>query len=209
MDIKRIIVATSLSAAIVVGFDYFVPQHAKKDVETQTTQQAKGQAPTNGGKVSALPVAAPGGAPANSPAAAVGPAGRIAIEGPDATGSFSLRGARFDNLVLTHYRETLDKDSPLVRLLANGEAPEPSFVELAGRLPPDPHFICPMPIRNGRVRTRRCPQIIRCRCTGITGRADLQDRDQARSALPVRYHPKRRKSGRGSGFPDAFPACRT
>ncbi len=135
MDIKRIIVATSLSAAIVVGFDYFVPQHAKKDVETRTSQQAQGKTPDAGGKVSALPVAAPGGAPANSPAAATAPAGHIAIEGPDATGSFSLRGARFDNLVLTHYHETIEKNSPLVRLLENVEGPQPSFVEIGWQAP--------------------------------------------------------------------------
>ena len=134
MDIKRILVATSLSAAILIGFDYFVPQHAKKDAETQTSEQTQGKKP-EAGKVSTLPVAAPGGAPANGPTVPAGPAGQIAIEGPDATGSFNLRGARFDNLVLTHYRETLDKNSPLVRLLESGEGPQPSFVQLGWQAP--------------------------------------------------------------------------
>jgi YidC/Oxa1 family membrane protein insertase len=43
---------------------------------------------------------------------------RVAIETPRLKGSINLKGARFDDLVLTTYRETLAKDSPPIRLLS-------------------------------------------------------------------------------------------
>ncbi|GBQ15661.1 membrane protein insertase YidC [Swaminathania salitolerans] len=135
MDIKRIIVATCLSAAILIGFDYFVPQHAKDDVETPSSSQTQPAKPAPSGKISALPAPVPGGPPANATDMPRKDAGKIAIEGPDATGAISLRGARFDSLVLTHYRETLDKDSPLVRLLEPQGGPQPSFVEIGWQAP--------------------------------------------------------------------------
>jgi YidC/Oxa1 family membrane protein insertase len=42
---------------------------------------------------------------------------RVPIETPELTGSISVRGARIDDLALTDYRETLDDDAPIVRLL--------------------------------------------------------------------------------------------
>lgn len=42
---------------------------------------------------------------------------RVAIETPRLSGSINLRGGRIDDLVLLDYRETIDADSPPVRLL--------------------------------------------------------------------------------------------
>ncbi|WP_425419769.1 membrane protein insertase YidC [Oricola indica] len=44
-------------------------------------------------------------------------AGRIPVETPTLTGSINLRGARFDDLKLKDYRETIEKDSDIVTLL--------------------------------------------------------------------------------------------
>jgi YidC/Oxa1 family membrane protein insertase len=41
---------------------------------------------------------------------------RVRIQTPTLTGSMSLTGARIDDLFLTRYRETIDKDSPAVEL---------------------------------------------------------------------------------------------
>lgn len=49
-------------------------------------------------------------------AQALGTAARVPIQTPTLKGSLSLQGARIDDLYLTRYRETLDKDSPPVEL---------------------------------------------------------------------------------------------
>jgi YidC/Oxa1 family membrane protein insertase len=45
---------------------------------------------------------------------------RVRIDSPRVAGSINLRGARIDDLVLTTYRETVDKRSPPIRLLSPG-----------------------------------------------------------------------------------------
>lgn len=52
---------------------------------------------------------------------------RIVIETPQLAGSINLKGARIDDLVLTGYRETIKKDSPPIRLLSPGGAPDAYF----------------------------------------------------------------------------------
>lgn len=120
MEIKRIIVATVISALILLGFDYFVPQHPKEPAKpaSEVTQKAN------------QPAGVPGpSAPRNTDAAAPStPAARVPIRDPETTGSIDLRGARIDDLVLTKYRETLAKDSPFVRLLEKATGPQPAFV---------------------------------------------------------------------------------
>ncbi|CAI9119409.1 membrane protein insertase YidC [Brytella acorum] len=126
MEMKRIIVAVALSFAILIGFDYFVPNHPKDDPAKQKTSQTEPQ------KKKETPLGVPASSsPSNTAdAAPASEAARLHVEGPDVQGSINLRGARFDDLVLTHYHETLDKGSPLVRLLEKREGTEPSFVEV-------------------------------------------------------------------------------
>lgn len=57
-------------------------------------------------------------------------AGRIAIRTDRLHGSIDLRGARFDDLTLAQYRETIEKDSPEVRLLAKSGTELPYFAEI-------------------------------------------------------------------------------
>ena len=52
---------------------------------------------------------------------------RVAIKTPRLAGSINLKGARIDDLVLTQHRETLAKNSPPVRLLSPGGAPDAYF----------------------------------------------------------------------------------
>lgn len=52
---------------------------------------------------------------------------RIAIDTPRLKGSLNLRGARIDDLVLTSYRESLDKNSPPIRLLSPSGSPDAYF----------------------------------------------------------------------------------
>jgi len=52
---------------------------------------------------------------------------RVAIRTPLLSGSINLKGGRIDDLVLTAYRETIKKDSPPIRLLSPGGAPDAYF----------------------------------------------------------------------------------
>ncbi|MCU4654093.1 membrane protein insertase YidC [Roseibacterium sp. SDUM158016] len=52
---------------------------------------------------------------------------RIQIETPSLEGSISLRGGRIDDLSLREYRETIEEDAPIVRLLAPTGGAEPYY----------------------------------------------------------------------------------
>ena len=60
-------------------------------------------------------------------AAAASP--RIAIDSPGLTGSLALKGARIDDLFLKGYRQTIEKDSPLVELFRPEGAQNAYFAE--------------------------------------------------------------------------------
>lgn len=114
---KRIFLAFTLSALILIAFNLFVPKpvhhpvsdsgsHAARPTKLVTRQpKIQPAAEASGGEISVQSGDNVGAAP------------RLQIQGSDVQGSFNLRGARLDDLVLNRYRETLEKDSPLVRLL--------------------------------------------------------------------------------------------
>ena len=116
---RNLILAMVLSALVMVGwYAFFAPEPPSPadPVAVTQTQGPPGTAP-------ATP-AAPVGQAAPSPTligAADDPvltAPRVAIKSPSLEGSISLAGGRIDDLLLTGYRETLDPNSPFVRLLS-------------------------------------------------------------------------------------------
>src|SRR3546814_17061273 len=54
---------------------------------------------------------------------------RIKISSPKLDGSLALRGARFDDLSLREYRQTVDETSPEVTLFSPTHTDEPYFSE--------------------------------------------------------------------------------
>ena len=54
---------------------------------------------------------------------------RVRIETPRLKGSINLKGARFDDLVLVRERETIDQDSPPVRLFSPAGARSSYFAQ--------------------------------------------------------------------------------
>ncbi|NHN87852.1 membrane protein insertase YidC [Acetobacter conturbans] len=115
MDIRRVILATILSALVLVGFEYFMPAEHKSPaaIEGKTTTLA------------APPVA---GDQPEVTSRAEAPA-RLPIDAVDVKGSVNLRGARLDDLVLRGYHETVQPNSPLVRLLESRSEKEPTYIE--------------------------------------------------------------------------------
>ncbi|MDO9363294.1 MAG: membrane protein insertase YidC [Sphingopyxis sp.] len=130
MDDKRnMITAILLSVAILIGWNFvadkFFPTPDKPDV-TKTVAGHDGAAPAalpaQPGQPAALP--APG-VPAPATAQAIRPietvlaeGNRIPIDTPAIKGSINLVGARVDDITLSKYRQTIQKDSPPVRLFA-------------------------------------------------------------------------------------------
>ena len=77
---------------------------------------------------------APGAPALNAPpavtrAAALAASPRVPVAAPALKGSISLRGARLDDLFLTHYKQTTDKGSPPVEMLRPEGAPFPWFID--------------------------------------------------------------------------------
>lgn len=118
------ITAILLSAAILIGWNFvsekFFPTPDKPDVTRTVAAQGGAALP---GQPAALP--APGG---TTPAAQIirpieavlADGNRIPIETPAINGSINLVGARIDDITLSKYRQTIQKDSPPVRLFAPG-----------------------------------------------------------------------------------------
>ncbi|MGR3541301.1 MAG: membrane protein insertase YidC [Hasllibacter sp.] len=131
---RNLILATVLSTLVLlIWFVMFPPaeQTPATGPDSPVTEAALGEdgtAPTPG-------IVATGEAPAGpAPAAAAAEAPRVPIQTPELTGSINLAGGRIDDLSLTQYRETLDPESPLVRLLAPVNAPG-SYYALFGWAP--------------------------------------------------------------------------
>ena len=146
---KNLLMAVALSLLILLGWQYFIvwPKEEERRALEQARQQAQGttvptgqpgvgatgQVPGVQGGVppqagsGAVPPGLPqqAGATALSKEAALAQSPRLRIETERLSGSVALRGARFDDLVLTKYRETLQPSSPQIRLF------HPTGTELA------------------------------------------------------------------------------
>lgn len=140
MDNRRLLFAISISLAILVVFQvlggYFLP---KPPPHMAQPPQAAKLAPHSSRVVSGMVPTAPGAAP--SPQAAP----RLAIAAPSLSGSISLRGARFDELVLTHFHKTVAKNSPLVKLLAPASGKRGYYVQFGWSAAPGSSLAVPGP----------------------------------------------------------------
>ncbi|PSJ39749.1 membrane protein insertase YidC [Allosphingosinicella deserti] len=124
MDDKRnIVLFVLLSALILVGWTFVADRWFPSNPPSSKTVDGKQVA-----------VVRPGTDPtADTPRAirsrdaVLREAPRIAIETPRLKGSLNLKGAQIDDLVLTQHTETIEKDSPPVRLLSPAGAPESYF----------------------------------------------------------------------------------
>jgi YidC/Oxa1 family membrane protein insertase len=118
---KNIILAIVLSVAILLGWQYLTPKPpAPPEQQASTSQNGQLPAPTSAPKVpeqqsavTPAPVATP-----EARAAAMAAAPRVKIKTPSLNGSFSLLGARIDDINLAAYRETPDPTSREITLLS-------------------------------------------------------------------------------------------
>ncbi len=127
MDQKRLFLAIATSIAILVVFQYLMPPAPR---HVPPPPAAALVAPPPAGVPAGVPAGAPQ-VPAQSAAAPAVPkeVPRVKIDGPRVAGSISLLGARLDDVVLRDYRETIDKYSPLVRVLEPRSDDHPYYVQ--------------------------------------------------------------------------------
>ena len=148
-DQKNLVVAIVLSIVIVLGFEFFWNQpraQRERAAEAERRASAEQAAPPAAPGIPGATVLTPGlqpGAPpapgnlAASLAAQANPDratilardARVTIETPVVSGSIALRGGRIDDLKLTKYRQSVDRESPPVVLLSPLGATNPYFAE--------------------------------------------------------------------------------
>jgi YidC/Oxa1 family membrane protein insertase len=140
---KNLIVAFALSALVLFAWQYFV---ARPQMQAEQAKQAalSHQAPKAASKPAAAPNLPGMSAPAthmNREAALKLGGPRITVDSPMADGSILLKGARFDDMRLKKYRETVDPNSPEIVILAPKGTDYPYYAEFgwvgAKNLPDD------------------------------------------------------------------------
>ncbi len=116
--------AIGVSIAILLVFQLVIPHRATPPAGTAATTQS----------TPAQDVPGPTGnlaGPGTQPVAVAAPreVPRVKIDAPRVQGSLSLVGARIDDIVLRDYRETVEPNSPLVRLLEPRSDPQPYYAQ--------------------------------------------------------------------------------
>jgi YidC/Oxa1 family membrane protein insertase len=108
---RNTILFVVIAAIMLLGYSYFVmqPQAEKRRASQQAATEQTTEAPITSPSPSAAIFT-------TDRTAALATGVRVPIETPRLRGSLSLTGARIDDLFLTDYRETLDRDSPAVEL---------------------------------------------------------------------------------------------
>ena len=141
LENRNFILAIALSIAVLVGWQYFV---AGPQIERarQAALEAQSQQPEAG--TSAPPAPGSQGVPsvAETPTPAVAAASpgltrdaalaqspRVPIATARLSGSINLRGGRIDDLHLSDFHETVDRESPTIILLSPTGGPDGYFAE--------------------------------------------------------------------------------
>jgi YidC/Oxa1 family membrane protein insertase len=134
MEQRNLLIAIVLSVGILIAFQFVFERLRPTPVpHVGTTTTAPATQPAAPGRTAGEPGAnAPGAVAARaaeSRAAAVAGQPRVKIDTPRLHGSIALLGARFDDLTLANYRETVDPKSPEVLLLSPPGTANPYLAE--------------------------------------------------------------------------------
>ena len=137
---RNYFVAIALSVLILVAwqFLYVNPKiesdraalEAQQAIQAEQTTAAGGTTATETGASGTLPAGATPGSEAETRDAALGRSERIEIDTPSLSGSINLAGARFDDLKLKDFHQTVDKSSPIITLLSPADTEHGYFAEL-------------------------------------------------------------------------------
>ncbi|MBB5518050.1 membrane protein insertase YidC [Amphiplicatus metriothermophilus] len=126
---RNFILAIALSMGVIILWEALVagPQReameaARRAAGEQTEQATPGEAADFGAVIGTRPAVTIEEALAAAPR-------RIPVETPSLVGSINLAGARIDDLRLKNYRETVEPDSPMIRLLSPEATEHGHFVQ--------------------------------------------------------------------------------
>ena len=132
---RNLIMAVALSMIVLLGWQIFViqPEMEKEAAEQERIAAEMAQSAATANDSGQPSASAASGTPAiinnTAPAKAVDTAKRIVIDAPLVRGSFSVRGARLDDVILTSYNETLDENSENIHFLKKISSDTPFFAE--------------------------------------------------------------------------------
>ena len=132
---RNLIMAVALSMIVLLGWQIFViqPEMEKEAAEQERIVAEMAQSAATANDSGQPSASAASGTPAiinnTAPAKAVDTAKRIVIDAPLVRGSFSVRGARLDDVILTSYNETLDENSENIHFLKKTSSDTPFFAE--------------------------------------------------------------------------------
>jgi YidC/Oxa1 family membrane protein insertase len=138
MEQRNLLIAIVLSVGILIAFQFAFermrpPQPVAPPGGTTATAPAKTGPVSQSTPPSAGSAAAPGAAapahPVETRQAALSEQPRVEIATPRLHGSIDLSGARFDDLTLADYHETIDPKSPEVELLSPPGTQDPYLAE--------------------------------------------------------------------------------
>jgi YidC/Oxa1 family membrane protein insertase len=135
-DTRNLFLAIALSVLVMAAWQYFYAGPLSQR-EHQAQTQANNPVPKTespaapGGSIpaTALPSGPSGAAGAQTVSEALAASARVIIDTPSLGGSINLKGGKLDDLVLKDYRETISKDSPLIRLFSPPGAPDAYWAE--------------------------------------------------------------------------------
>ena len=132
---RNLIMAVALSMIVLLGWQIFViqPEMEKEAAKQERIAAEMAQSAATANDSGQPSASATSGTPAiinnTAPAKAVDTAKRIVIDAPLVSGSFSVRGARLDDVILTSYNETLDENSENIHFLKKISSDTPFFAE--------------------------------------------------------------------------------
>ncbi len=117
---RNFMLAIALSVLVLIGWSAVSAIWFPVPRTPPAAKTAPGQAAPAAGTTAPAPgvPAAPTAAQIQDRAKLIAATPRIAIRTPQFTGSINLTGARIDDLTLVQFRETVDKNSPPIRLLS-------------------------------------------------------------------------------------------
>ena len=137
-DNRNLLLAVALSMAVLFGWQILVvgPEMEKEATQQQLLAEQQDKQPVaDSGTPQATPAADQLGTSARinttseTAKAITNTAKRIVIDAPLVKGSFSLQGARIDDVVLTDYRETQEAGSENIHFLKKISSNNPFFAE--------------------------------------------------------------------------------
>ena len=132
-ETRNLVAAISLSMAVLIGYQLLFVE-PKKDI----AQKENIVKESNDSSNIPIPQNLDNGIVASDTTESKSsnkPVPRISMISKEVSGSISLRGARIDDITLTQYKETLEPESELIKLLLKSNGDSPYFIEFGWSSP--------------------------------------------------------------------------